>query len=341
MSVIRVSRIFLVPLFQGNAKRGNHFLQADFVTNPPKLFDGKRLCETGAMTAPRPYALEEMLPFARAALKNYERLRADFTTEDFAEGLSSELVKVGVEGVVRGGFPGSARTKFNYGGNYPDGLKRSVSAVLWCLIHRGFILPQWREFPSVAVGTQYWMTERGRQWANGAEPMPEDVAGYVGHLDALVPKLDPIIRQYVAEGLGSFHREHYFSAAIMLGAASEKEIYLLGASMVPALHGAQHKKDLPALLGNRSLYKLLTFIGERLRGVSSTVRKSSNGLFDGAETHLASLFESIRVQRNDAVHPSTGAVNERSVRMAYDSFPAAVLKAEELREWCGRNPNTL
>jgi hypothetical protein len=294
------------------------------------------------MTAPRPYTLEEMLPFARAALKNHERLRSDFTTEDFAEGLFLELEKIGVEGVVRGGFPASTRTKFNYGGvQFPDGLRRAVSEVLWHLIHHGFILPQWQTFPTIAIGTQYWMTERGGQWANGADPMPEDVTGYVGHLDALVPRLDPIIRQYVAEGLGSFRRGQYFSAAVMLGAASEKEIYLLGDSMVSALQSAQHKKDLPALLGNRSLYRLLTFIGERLRDISSPVRKSSNGLFDGAETHLASLFESIRAQRNDAVHPNTGKVDERSVRMAYDSFPAAVLKAEELREWCGKNPNTL
>ena len=294
------------------------------------------------MTARRPYALDEMLPFARAALKNYERLRSDFTTEDFAEGLSFELEKVDVEGVVRGGFPGSTRTKFNYGGShFPDALRRAVGEVLWYLIHHGFILPQWRSFPEIAVGRMYWMTERGRRWASGADPMAEDVAGYVGHLDALVPNLDPIIRQYVAEGLGSFRREHYFSAAVMLGAASEKEIYLLGDSMVPAMRGAEHKKDLTALLGSRGLYKLLTFIGERLRGVSSTVRKSSNGLFDGVESHLASLFESIRVQRNDAVHPNTGTVEEGSVRMAYDSFPAAVRKAEELREWCSKNPNTL
>jgi hypothetical protein len=122
---------------------------------------------------------------------------------------------------------------------------------------------------------------------------------------------------------------------------SEKEIYLLGDSMVPARRSGQHKKDLAALLGNRSLYKLLTFIGERLRSVSSPLRKSCNGLFDGAETHLASLFETSRVQRNDAVHPNTGTVNERSVRMAYDSFPAALRKTEELREWCGKDPNTL
>ena len=102
------------------------------------------------MTARRPYALDEILPFARAALKDYERLRSDFTTEDFAEGLSLELEKVDVEGVVRGRFPGSTRTKSNFGGShFPDALRRAVGEVLWYLIHHGFILPQWRSFPEL------------------------------------------------------------------------------------------------------------------------------------------------------------------------------------------------
>lgn len=62
------------------------------------------------------------------------------------------------------------------------------------------------------------------------------------------------------------------------------------------------------------------------------------GDFDGALTHLSSLFEAIRVQRNDAVHPNTAAVNEDSVRLSYDAFPHATEKAETLRAWFGKNP---
>ncbi len=291
------------------------------------------------MTLGPPYTLELLLPFARAALKNCEVLRhPGFEAFRFVDGLSIELDKAGAIRIEKG----SGQVQFSYGGNFPLDLARTYEEVFWYLFHNGFILPMWSSFPgSVTPSTRYWRTARGAEWANGADPMPEDVRGYIGHLDLIAPNLDPIIRQYISEGLGSFNRQHYFSAAVMLGAASEREIYLLGSSMVPALQNPKHSADLVGLLGSRKLHSLLTFIGERLREVSAPVRRASRGLFDGGETHLASMFESIRVQRNEAVHPETGTVGERSIRMAYESFPNAIVKAEAIREWCDKNPKTL
>jgi hypothetical protein len=294
------------------------------------------------MNAKRPWALEEMLPFARAALKNYETLRSPFELFHFADGLSFELEKVGAEGVVKAAIPNSIRTRFNYSGNYPLGLKEAIGDVFWHLVHQGYLLPTWRSFPDDPGGIIYRRTERGAQWANGAEPMPEDTAGYLRHLDELVPTLDKDIRQYVSEGLGSFSRSHYLSAAVMLGAASEKEIYLLGESMAPALKESAKQKLLTELVNKgRQLNQLLELIAAQMQSVKKAAKNSAPGLADGSPNYLASLFESIRVQRNEAVHPQVGAVSESSVRMSYAYFPEAVLKAEELREWCRKNPNAL
>jgi hypothetical protein len=125
----------------------------------------------------------------------------------------------------------------------------------------------------------------------------------------------------------------YFSAAVMLGAASEKEIYLLGQSLVGALKNPTAQAQLTKLLGDRSLYRLLQTIESHVETCAKL-----RGVFDGAHTHLMSLFESIRVQRNDAVHPNTANVNEDSVHLAYDSFPKDIEKAEALRAWFDANP---
>jgi hypothetical protein len=69
--------------------------------------------------------------------------------------------------------------------------------------------------------------------------------------------------------------------------------------------------------------------------------RGEGNCFDGAELHLMSLFESIRVQRNDAVHPKTANVNEESVRFSYDAFPGALQKAEALRKWFDDNPGSV
>lgn len=276
------------------------------------------------------YSLATLLPFVRAAI----RPMSNFEIRNFADAFFTEMEKAHVPGVVKLNPP-SGQYKYNYTELVcPDALRRAMVEVFFHLVHRGFILPEAQSFPIAFNAMRYWKTPRGAAWADGAEPMPEDVSGYMSHLSSLVPSLDSVIRQYVEEGLGSFARGSCFSAAVMIGAASEKEIYLLAGSLVGALKDPTAQKQLAEQVNTgRSLYRLL----EMIRHYLETCKKLRND-FDGALAHLSSLFEAIRVQRNDAVHPSTAAVDEESVRISYDAFPHAVEKAERLRAWFGANP---
>lgn len=253
--------------------------------------------------------------------------------EQFATLLFSELEKIHAPGVSRNAPTGVGTYNFS-DLQVPHDLKYAVVEIFCHLEHRGFILPEPQSFPLSFNRGKYWRTARGTAWANGAVPLPEDVAGYLRHLSSLVPSIDAVIRQYIEEGLGSFARGSFFSAAVMIGAASEKEVYLLAGSLVAAL------KDLPAqakltkqITTGRSLYALLDMIRKHIERCTRL-----RGEFDGASTHLSSLFEAIRVQRNDAVHPSTGAVDEDSVRLSYEAFPHAIEKAEALRAWFDKHP---
>lgn len=278
------------------------------------------------------YSLAAMLPFARAAIRS----TSNFSPEEFANLLFCELEKVSATGVIRNAPTGVG--KYNFSDlQVPHDLKYAVVEVFWHLEHRGFILPEPQSFPRSFNLGRYWRTPHGTAWANGAAPLPEDVAGYMRHLSTLVPSMDPVICQYIEEGLGSFARGSFFSAAVMIGAASEKEIYLLAGSLVGALkaHPAREKLTKQITTG-RSLYRLLEMIRKYIEGCARL-----RGDFDGALTHLSSLFEAIRVQRNDAVHPTTGTVDEDSVRLSYDAFPDAIAKAETLRAWFDEHPNSV
>lgn len=277
------------------------------------------------------YSLELMLPLARSAIRETD----NFDFGQFADLLSDQLTKAGVSGVTKQGAVLPRR--YNYGGqNFSTSLPRGMTEVFFYLLHRGFILPEVQTFPAGFNHGRYWKTPRGAAWARGTEPLPEDVHGYMRTLSQLAPTLDSVILQYIREGLGSFGREMYFSAAVMLGAASEKEIYLLGKSLSNALKDQNKRKQLDGLLEGRSLYRLLESIRQHV-ALCSKVR----GAFDGAEAHLLSLFETIRVQRNDAVHPNTANVLEDGVRLSYDAFPRAIQKAEALRKWFDSNPNSV
>jgi len=110
----------------------------------------------------------------------------------------------------------------------------------------------------------YFITQRGADWAASKQLMPEDSAEYMKLVKQLVPALDPVIEQYISEGLSSFVGRHYFASAVMVGAASEKAVYMLGDSMYGALKDPKDQKDLQSFLNGRSMKQLFDFIREKL-----------------------------------------------------------------------------
>jgi hypothetical protein len=56
---------------------------------------------------------------------------------------------------------------------------------------------------------------------------------------------------------------------------------------------------------------------------------------EGAAPHLASLFEAIRMQRNNAVHPMNAAVSASSVRLAFALVSVRIEHDREITEMVG------
>src|SRR5271156_720759 len=154
------------------------------------------------------FSLASVLPLARSAIRETD----NFDPGQFADLLCDQLVKIGVPGITKQGA--TTPRRYNYGGmNFPSPLPRAVTEVFFHLLHRGFILPEPQTFPAGFNHGRYWKTPHGAAWATGAEPLPEDVDGYLRILSRFAPKLDDVILQYIREGLGSFSRQMYFSAA--------------------------------------------------------------------------------------------------------------------------------
>jgi hypothetical protein len=172
------------------------------------------------------------------------------------------------------------------------------------------------------------------------EPLPEDAEQYMRFLRGRVPSLDPIVEQYVIEALTAFEREAYFASAVMLGAASEKELYLLAEAVFSALIDPKKQIKLRGLLDRRKLLELFETVRDMIHQ-AVTAKLIPYADSEGSTTHLMSLYEAIRVQRNDAVHPMNAIVSEDSVRLLLQSFPYALSKSEELRAWCLANPSSI
>jgi len=155
-----------------------------------------------------------------------------------------------------------------------------------------------------------------------------------------VPVIDPIIDQYVTEALTAFEKEAYFASAVMLGAASEKALYLLAESVLGAFKDAKKHDKLKNLLEHRKLLELFESVRDTIYDASKA-KILPYADAEGSTTNLMSLYEAIRVQRNDAVHPMNATVSEDSVRLLIQSFPYSLSKSEELRAWFAANPKSI
>jgi len=283
---------------------------------------------------PSSYDLAWILPHVRESLRG----RGNFTFDGFADGVFAILEKVGVGSIEKrnpnAGYNGYA---YNFDAAHPD-IRLAVTEAFYYLEQNRFTL---RPPPTNATAFQphgqFTITTRGQEWANGVDPLPEDYDGYMNQFSA---STDPVVRQYVSEALNTYIRGTYFASAVMIGAASEKAIYLLADALVPALKDAAKRSALQKKIDARKLETLLKGV-EQIVIEGHATKTIPFDVMGGTTRHLLSLFDSIRLQRNDAIHPMTFAVSTDSVRFMLNAFPLAFQKVEALQKWCNTHPNAL
>jgi hypothetical protein len=195
----------------------------------------------------------------------------------------------------------------------------------------GYIIPQ-PSPPTPPNLNWYRVTQRGRDWTNDLRPAPEDSEGYLAALRVEVPEIDSIVVQYVEEAVVTFNRRAWFATAVMVGAASEKLLYLLSEALLRVTGGTQGKA-LQKAIGERNIPKLLNEITKTIER-HKHARSIPYPIEEGVKQHLLSLFEAIRVQRNEAVHPAIGKVTPESVRLTLSAFPGVCRKVYDLLGWC-------
>jgi hypothetical protein len=278
------------------------------------------------------YDLAWILPHVRASLRGVGNLNFDA----YADSLFHILEVLGVPSIQRfqQSYTGHV---YNFDAAHPD-IKIATTEAFYYLEQNRFILrPAPTQFGAFVPHGQFLVTKRGVEWAKGVEPLPEDYDGYMKQFDAGV---DGVVRQYVSEALNTYIRGTYFASAVMLGAAAEAAIYNLADALVPALQDVTKQATLKKRISERGFERLFSFI-EKIITASHDSGTIPYEVTEETTRHLLSLFEYVKVQRNDAVHPKNFQVSADSVRLSIYAFPLAFRKVEALREWCLQNPGKL
>lgn len=124
----------------------------------------------------------------------------------------------------------------------------------------------------------------------------------------------------------------------MLGAAAEKIIYLFAKEIVESDMSPGLKRE----ISDASKYRRLKFFLDKTSEALDSLLENEiipYNIHEGSSHYLASLFDAIRIQRNDAVHPIAGIVLKEQLRLLFLAFPHACKKVNYILDWLKENKN--
>lgn len=168
------------------------------------------------------------------------------------------------------------------------------------LINAGFLYPG----TSGDFNSSYpWLTitEYGKEAFLKENWLPYDPEGYVNALKAKVPTIDDVTVAYIGEAVAAYNRRHLLSATITLGVASENLMLLLIETYTDWISEAGRKASFQKKITDRFIstqYK--EFKKEFVNDLKTLPREFKSDW----ETYLDGVFNFVRLNRNDAGHPT-------------------------------------
>ncbi len=211
-------------------------------------------------------------------------------------------------------------------------LNKDIDEMLWDLIIERFVTFGSVDGNAEARHPFIILTNRGKQLLEGNDPHFYISDEYVALLEKLAPDVDDITKQYAFEAVRCYRHNLIFSAAVMIGAAAERCILSLLESVASWESDPKKAKTARNLLKSVKLPSIFNLISDTLeRAIRDYGMPYS--VHEGASSHLISFQEMIRVQRNDAVHPSAGKVSRDSVFLSLQTFPNALSVIYRLANW--------
>ncbi len=210
----------------------------------------------------------------------------------------------------------------------------TIAEIIWDLIMERVLTPgdeqNTHKLPFVSL------TSYGEEYAKGATPHYYDADKYIAYLESIAPGLNQAILQYANEGVNCFRRNLLFASAVMFGATAEITVLSLLEAVKDATRDTAIKRKLTQMLESGRLPAIFQTITETL-GRLTKDDTIPYAVHQGCNEHLISLFEMIRVQRNDAVHPTAGEVNRNKVFLTMQTLPSGIECTYGLIGWLGSN----
>ncbi|MEX1046426.1 MAG: hypothetical protein WD757_03160 [Actinomycetota bacterium] len=172
---------------------------------------------------------------------------------------------------------------------------------LWDLQGRGFVFTDFSQ--SAPQNWKWRLSSKGQRMVeSGDEYRPEDPDGYVAQLRGHIPEVDDLVVKYATEALRAHEASCFLASSVMMGVASERAFQLLGDSFGDWLDETDEARFRKVFDNSRATYvaKFAEF-RKRLEPRKSQLPPDTA---DGLSLVLDAVLDLLRVNRNDAGHPT-------------------------------------
>jgi len=162
------------------------------------------------------------------------------------------------------------------------------------------------------------LTEYGRKVIRHGKPLPFDPDEYLAAAQQRLPSLSPLALEVLRESVATFHRGFVRSSALLLGTASE----ILMMELIDAFIAGRPEKDqqrLQAVIEDKSIYARYRIFREEFEK-ARVVLKIPDPVSKDIDTIIDLVFNAIRLNRNEAGHPSADPLNATLVATTLQAF---------------------
>lgn len=147
----------------------------------------------------------------------------------------------------------------------------------------------------------FTITEYGKEALLKEDWLPYDPEGYLRVLKNKVSMIDAVTLTYISEAVAAYNRRHLLSATITLGVASENLMLLLIESYTDWILDIKRKTSFQKKIGGRVIS---TQYKEFKKEFISDLKSFPKEFQTDWETYFDGVFNFVRLNRNDAGHPT-------------------------------------
>lgn len=131
--------------------------------------------------------------------------------------------------------------------------------------------------------------------------LPFEIDNFPDRIKEKVPKVDPVIVQFLREAITSFKAGSYLACAFMLGAASEKAINILIDTYIDKITTDENKSRISNRVNGRTISKKFEEFEKSFSGCQN--KPHAGILAQDLSIIIGSMFHFYRITRNEIGHP--------------------------------------